>query len=741
MKVDELLSRLQKVKKHSGYWMASCPAHDDRTPSLEISTGDEEKILLRCHAGCATEAVVESLGLKMSDLFQSSKRSKGQILTTYDYTDANGKLLYQAVRCEGKRFFQRRPDGNGWINSIKGVQRVLYHLPEVVATEPGSTIFICEGEKSTNAIRGLGLVATTNSGGAGNWVKDGNYNESLGERQIVILLDNDQEGKSHAQQITQVLLGIASGIRILNLMPSIHKSDPFDWVSNGGNREALLALVENTPVFQPETYEIQPALSDNELTWLPVGEIIAALNRGETGDAEMLAQLYTNRIAFDHTEKVWHLWRGHNWKRDQCGFVRNLVTNQIASQYLHAASIKRRGDNDEIVKSLSGAAFRLRQRNRISNVLTLANGLYSLALTGDEWGRNPWLLGVTNGTINLQAGSLSPGQPSDYIRDIAPTRWQDLEEPAPMWERFLIEIFAGDNELVSFVQRLLGYGITGHNHEHKLAVLYGEGRNGKDTLLEALIHVLGEMASPVGSEVLLSGGRNPNAATPHLYGLRPLRLAWVSETNEGARLDAGQVKLLTGGGTVVARPLYGSPIRFTPQYLMMLVTNFKPHASADDYALWKRLYLIPFTEAFVDNPDPDDSSEHLRDPYLAQTLKAEAGGILAWLVRGCLAWQVQGLNPPATVIEATEEYRQEEDTLSDFFDEYCEPDEEEKTKASNLYQGYATWAKKKMGSKPMSSTAFGKRAKKRFERKHFGDGNYYLNLKFIGDNLLDDALF
>lgn len=735
MKVEELLSKLQKVKKHSGYWMASCPAHDDRTPSLEVSVGDEEKVLLRCHAGCATETVVESLGLKMSDLFPGPKRSKGAILATYDYTDANGKLLYQAVRCEGKRFFQRRPDGNGWANSIKGVQRVLYHLPEIVAAGSDDVIFICEGEKSADAIRGLGLIATTNSGGAGKWIGDENYNEPLREQQIVILLDNDKEGKSHARQVTQILLDLASEIRILNLMPSIHKSDPFDWVNNGGNRKALLVLAESTPIFQPETYEVPPALGDDELTWLPVGEIIAALNRGETGDAEMLAQLYANRVTFDHTEKTWHLWNGHNWTRDQCGFVRNLVTNQVASQYLHAASIKRRGGNDELVKSLSSAAFRLRQRNRIGNVLTLANGLYSLALTGDEWGRNPWLLGVTNGSINLQSGSLSPGQPDDYIRDIAPTRWQDLEKPAPRWERFLVEIFAGDNELVSFVQRLLGYGITGHSHEHKLAVLYGEGRNGKDTLLEALIYVLGGLASPVGSEVLLSGGRNPNAATPHLYSLRPLRIAWVSETNEGARLDAGQVKLLTGGGTVVARPLYGSPIRFIPQYLMMLVTNFKPHASADDYALWKRLYLIPFTEAFVDDPDPDDPHEHLRDPYLAQTLKTETEGILAWLVRGCLAWQVQGLNPPKVITEATEEYRQEEDTLSEFFAEYCEDAPNESIKASKLYQGYTTWAKKRMSMKPMSNTAFYKRAKKRFENTRRGDGQYYTNVKFIDDEL------
>ena len=277
---------------------------------------------------------------------------------------------------------------------------------------------------------------------------------------------------------------------------------------------------------------------------------------------------------------------------------------------------------------------------------------------------------------------------------------------------------------------MLGYGLTRSQIEHVLAVLWGEGRNGKDTLLETLINVLGNLAQPVGAEVLLDGSKNPNAATPHLYAIRPLRLAWVSETNEGARLDTGQVKLLTGGGTITARPLYGKPINFKPGYLLMLVTNHRPHANADDYALWKRLLLIPFTQSFVDDPKADN--EHKRDPHLKDKLALEAPGILAWLVQGCLNWQKDGLNPPNIVMRATKEYQEEEDLIGHFIEEQCVEGSQMKVKAGDLYNAYKNWAID-YGFKPMSNTAFGNRIGKRFEKDRRNDGIYYIGVGLRSD--------
>jgi putative DNA primase/helicase len=349
-----------------------------------------------------------------------------------------------------------------------------------------------------------------------------------------------------------------------------------------------------------------------------------------------------------------------------------------------------------------------------------------LALTGEEWDQDPYLLGVANGTVDLRDGTLRPGLPQDYIRTVAPTPWEGLDVPAPRWQRFLQEIFADDESIIGFVRRLLGYGVTGLSTEHIVAVMWGIGRNGKDTLLETLANVLGhDLASPVGAEVLVSGGRRPNAATPHIYALQGLRLAWVSETNEGAELNAGQVKMLCGGGTVVARPLYGQPVRFRPQYLLMLVTNYKPVASPDDYALWERLHLIPFTECFVD--DPQTENEHQRDPDLKESLKAEAPGILAWLVRGCLMWQEQGLKPPTTVMAATRQYQEEQDVIGQFIDECCVLSSEAESRAQELYDWYHQWASD-YRLRPMGMKDFGTRMVKRFERDDRRTGRVYIGI-------------
>jgi len=194
-------------------------------------------------------------------------------------------------------------------------------------------------------------------------------------------------------------------------------------------------------------------------------------------------------------------------------------------------------------------------------------------------------------------------------------------------------------------------------------------------------------------------------------------LCWVNESSEGARLNVSQVKQLTGGGTIVARPMYGDVITFKPQHLLMLVTNHKPRANADDFALWQRLVLIPFNQKFVENPSAPN--EHARDTRLAEKLRGEASGILAWLVRGALEWQRIGLNPPASVQNATNAYQADEDDISKFLVEKCVVDStmtpQPKTRGGELYEAYRLWAIGG-GLSPMTGTKFGKRMSTRFNK-------------------------
>jgi putative DNA primase/helicase len=205
-------------------------------------------------------------------------------------------------------------------------------------------------------------------------------------------------------------------------------------------------------------------------------------------------------------------------------------------------------------------------------------------------------------------------------------------------------------------------------------------------------HTLGALSGAASNDVLISRkARTAGSPEPHLAALRGKRLVWASETAEGERLNAAQIKQLTGGGTITARQLYARvAVEFSPTHLLILMTNYRPHAPADDEAVWSRLSLIPFTRRFVDNPTKPH--EFHADKHIGDKLKAESPGILAWLVRGCLEWQrVGGLNPPECVKAATGEYRADEDTVGQFVEERCQVGEKFGVGATELYQSYRRW--------------------------------------------------
>ncbi len=223
-------------------WKATCPAHDDAEPSLSIAEGKDGRILIHCHASCPTAALLEVVGLRMSDLMPGAK----QIVTTYDYQDEQGTLLYQSVRFNPKEFRQRRPDGNGsWIWNLDGVRRVPYRLAELVKADRKQLVFVVEGEKDCDNLSKLGLVATTNPGGAGKWKSA--YNVSLRGRHVVVLPDNDDPGRKHAKQVAASLKGVAAGIKVVELPGLPEKGDVSDWLDAGGTRDKLLSLVKQTP--------------------------------------------------------------------------------------------------------------------------------------------------------------------------------------------------------------------------------------------------------------------------------------------------------------------------------------------------------------------------------------------------------------------------------------------------------------------------------------------------------------
>lgn len=494
-------------------------------------------------------------------------------------------------------------------------------------------------------------------------------------------------------------------------------------------RPELVARVE-TPALNPKQVSDQ----------VPVDELEDYYKKEDTGDAELMARLYRDRLIYDQNQGVWYVWAGHFWQADQIGIVRKLISGNVRAQYLGGArelAVLAENASSPTEKQALNARLQ-RYIMRAGKVCTntrkkaiLTEVQTDLALADDEFDSNPWLLGTSNGTVDLRTGQFMAGQPHDLIRTVSPTHWQGLDAPAPRFEQFMLEIMGGDVEMVGFLQRLLGYGITGLSTEHVLPIFYGEeGRNGKDTLLETLGNVLGKDLAGVGSQDLLISAKTANAgaASPHLMDLQGKRLVWVSETGEGAALNANQVKQLTGGGHIKGRRLHSNMTEFQSSYLLMLITNHKPIIPAGgDAALWARLVLIPFAMRFVDNPQADN--ERPKDPYLKDKLKEEASGILAWLVQGCLAYQDQGLNAPDTVQAATEEYQADEDIIQRFLDEECLINENALVPATAFYEAF-----KSLTGSRMSQTKFGKRiSKKGFEKVRTTGGKWvYKGVGLLG---------
>lgn len=253
-----VLSRLKGVKPCGDGYKAHCPCphHDDQRQSLSVSEGEDGRVLLFCHAGCSVNDICAAIGLEVKDLYPKPEGKRnhagpGEIIATYDYKDTTGKLLFQVCRTAGKKFFQRRPDGNGgWVNGLGNIKPVLYKLPELLqAVQRGETVFIPEGEKDCDNLSRLGLAATTNPMGAGKW-RD-YYSDWLKGANCVILPDNDEPGRKHAEQVARSLHGKAASIKVLELPGLPQKGDVSDWLASGGTKEELLRLIAETPEWEP----------------------------------------------------------------------------------------------------------------------------------------------------------------------------------------------------------------------------------------------------------------------------------------------------------------------------------------------------------------------------------------------------------------------------------------------------------------------------------------------------------
>lgn len=390
----------------------------------------------------------------------------------------------------------------------------------------------------------------------------------------------------------------------------------------------------------------------------------------------------------------WILFDGQRWSPDSTGHIDRLAKQTVRRIYSEAA----RAQDDIQREQLLKHALRSESAQRIRAMLELARTEPELSTLPKELDANPWLFNVQNGTVNLKTGVLKPHNREQLITRLAPVDY-DPDATAPRWEQFLLEIMNGDAELVEFLQRAVGYALTGDIREQCLFFCYGQGSNGKSTFLETLRTLFGDYGQQSDFNTFLnSKGDGPRNDLARMQGAR---LVTASEADGEKGFDTRVVKLLTGDDTIVARRLYEEFFEFKPQHKLFLAANHKPIVKEQTVGFWRRMRLIPFTVSFTDAQ---------RDKGLSRKLEREMSGILNWAIAGCTAWRRHGLGSPRAVQRATMSYREENDILGEFMSQACVMDEKAWTATPLLYRAFVEWWTETRGprSQPISLGWFGR---------------------------------
>jgi len=364
-----------------------------------------------------------------------------------------------------------------------------------------------------------------------------------------------------------------------------------------------------------------------------------------------------------------------------------------------------------------GIARQIASNKTTASVVSLARADRQIAATTEQWDSDPWLLNTPGGIVDLRTGNLTPHLREAYctkITSVAP------EGNCTRWLGFLARIFGHDAELIAFIQRVVGYSITGITRDHAMFFGYGTGANGKGVFNTTLAGVLNDYArtAPVETFTASKTERHPT----ELAALRGARLVTAVETEEGRNWAESRIKLLTGGDRIAARFMRQDFFEYLPQFKMFIFGNHKPRLRTVDEAIRRRLHLIPFK---VTIPETE------RDPQLVDKLQVERNGILAWAIRGCLDWQRIGLSPPKSVVDATSEYLAAEDAVGSWIEECCEVRDNAWAGSTELYISWKQWADR-FGEYTGSQKQFSERLEARnFIRERHSNGRGFRGLRVV----------
>ena len=438
----------------------------------------------------------------------------------------------------------------------------------------------------------------------------------------------------------------------------------------------------------------------------------------DTGNAQRLFDAFGDRIRYNYVDRSWMIFVKNKWEYDQTGTIWSLIDKTI-ERMKGEALLYEKSDAENGTDLLKAFEKHLKKsRNNNAKKALEKEAQHYATLTPQALDRQKMLLNTPDGMINLCTFERKPSDPTAYCTKSTTVGWNEGAD-CPLWRQFLREIFHDDEALIRYVQKALGYSLTGLTDEQCAFFCYGTGKNGKSTFLDIIRTIFGDYASNIQPETIMVKG-NAGAVNSDIARLRGARMVTSVEPNEGLRLNEGLLKQLTGNDMVTARRLYCEEFEFKPEFKLWMATNHKPVIRGTDPGIWRRIHLIPFT---VQIP------EEKTDRKLKDKLMQEVEGIMDWCLQGLRLYHAEGLMMPPAVAQAVQEYRTEMDIIAKFLDECTTPAPMKCVRAKDLYNVYVRWCEEN-GEYKMTNTRFGTEVQKHYPKRRLNSCIVYSGVDF-----------
>ena len=487
------------------------------------------------------------------------------------------------------------------------------------------------------------------------------------------------------------------------------------------------ACASCTEVYEPQRYDDDTSLAVAFFKNGKVGvteegdEPKKSYDATDTGNAHRLYDRFGSILKYSYNRKRWYFWTGKVWALDESGEVKKLADEICEDLKREAWKIPDEDLQEQALKFAKRTAGSAPKEAMIKE----CQHLYDIPASPDDFDAYTDFLNVQNGVVNLRNGELMPHDSRLMMSKICNCEYDVKRRKPKRWLKFLDEVTNGDKALQDYIQKGIGYSISGSNKEQCAYFLYGMGNNGKSTFLDTISDMLGDYASNAQPDTIMLQSRigsSGGGANSDIARLKSARFVTCEEPTEGVRLNEGLLKQLTGGSKITCRFLYGDEFEYTPEFKIWVATNHKPVVRGTDIGIWRRIKLIPF-EVNIPKTKVDKN--------LKYKLRQEFPQILAWAVEGCMKWQAEGLEEPECVLEATKDYKQEMDLIAGFVEQcvMIDYDTDEKIMASDLFAIYSKWAKQN-NEWEMSAKKFGMEIIKKLpERGRNGKGIFYGKIK------------